>query len=60
MLNAARAASFILVNIYAAKAATVFMVSTSTIVIYTNIAPRWIASHLAELEIIEAIAKIES
>jgi MFS family permease len=39
----ARAAAFILVNIYAAKIATVFMVSTSTVVIYTNIAPRWIA-----------------
>jgi hypothetical protein len=39
----ARAASYILVNIYAAKVATVFMVSTSTLVIYTNIAPRWIA-----------------
>ena len=39
----ARAAAFILVNVYAAKMATVFMVSTSTVVIYTNIAPRWIA-----------------
>jgi hypothetical protein len=39
----ARATSYILVNIYAAKIATVFMVSTSTLVIYTNIAPRWIA-----------------
>jgi hypothetical protein len=39
----ARAASYILVNVYAAKVATVFMVSTSTLVIYTNIAPRWIA-----------------
>lgn len=39
----ARAAAFILVNVYAAKVATVFMVSTSTVVIYTNIAPRWIA-----------------
>jgi hypothetical protein len=39
----ARAASYILVNIYAAKVATVFMVSTSTLVIYTSIAPRWIA-----------------
>lgn len=39
----ARAAAFILVNVYAAKLATVFMVSTSTLVIYTKIAPRWIA-----------------
>jgi hypothetical protein len=39
----ARAAAFILVNVYAAKVAAVFMVSTSTVVIYTNIAPRWIA-----------------
>jgi hypothetical protein len=39
----ARAASYILVNIYAAKIATVFMISTSTLVIYTRIAPRWIA-----------------
>lgn len=39
----ARAAAFILVNVYAAKVATVFMVSTSTVVIYTKIAPRWIA-----------------
>lgn len=39
----ARAASFILVNLYAAKVAVVFMISTSTVVIYTRIAPRWIA-----------------
>lgn len=39
----ARATAFIMVNVYAAKVATVFMVSTSTLVIYTNIAPRWIA-----------------
>jgi hypothetical protein len=39
----ARAASYILVNIYAAKVATVFMISTSTLVIYTSIVPRWIA-----------------
>jgi hypothetical protein len=39
----ARAAAFILVNVYAAKVATVFMVSTSTVVIYTSIAPRWMA-----------------
>lgn len=39
----ARATAFILVNVYAAKVATVFMVSTSTVIIYTRIAPRWIA-----------------
>jgi hypothetical protein len=39
----ARAASYILINIYAAKVATVFMISTSTLVIYTSIVPRWIA-----------------
>lgn len=39
----ARAAAFILVNVYAAKAATVFMMSTSTIVISTKIAPNWMA-----------------
>jgi hypothetical protein len=39
----ARATAFILINVYAAKLATVFMVSTSTVVIYTAIAPRWIA-----------------
>jgi hypothetical protein len=38
-----RAAAFILVNVYSAKVATVFMVSTSTVIIYTRIAPRWIA-----------------
>jgi hypothetical protein len=38
-----RAAAYILVNVYAAKMATVFMVSTSTLVIYTGIAPRWMA-----------------
>jgi hypothetical protein len=39
----ARAAAFILVNVYAAKIATVFIVSTSTVIVYTGIAPRWIA-----------------
>jgi hypothetical protein len=38
-----RAAAYILVNVYAAKMATVFMISTSTLVIYTGIAPRWMA-----------------
>ena len=30
-------------NVYAIKMAAVFMISTSTVVIYTGIAPRWIA-----------------
>ena len=38
-----RAASYIIVNVYAIKMAAVFMISTSTIVIRTGIAPRWIA-----------------
>lgn len=39
----ARAAAYILINVYATKMAAVFMISTSTVVIYTSIAPRWIA-----------------
>jgi hypothetical protein len=39
----ARAAAYIVVNVYAIKMAGVFMISTSTVVIYTGIAPRWIA-----------------
>lgn len=39
----ARAAIFVLLNVYATKMATVFMISTSTVVIYTQIAPRWTA-----------------
>jgi hypothetical protein len=39
----ARAVAFILNNVYATKMAAVFMVSTSTVVIYTGIAPRWLA-----------------
>ena len=39
----ARAAVYILTNVYAIKMAAVFMFSTSTVVIYTGIAPRWIA-----------------
>jgi hypothetical protein len=30
-------------NVYAIKMAAVFMLSTSTLVVYTKIAPRWIA-----------------
>ncbi len=39
----ARAVAYIINNVYATKMAAVFMVSTSTVVIYTGIAPRWIA-----------------
>jgi hypothetical protein len=39
----ARATAFIIANVYAGKMAAVFMFSTSTVVIYTGIAPRWIA-----------------
>jgi hypothetical protein len=39
----ARAATYILMNVYAIKMAAVFMISTSTVVIYTGIVPRWIA-----------------
>ena len=39
----ARAAAYIIMNVYAIKMAGVFMISTSTVVIYTAIVPRWIA-----------------
>ena len=39
----ARATVFIIANVYASKMTAVFMFSTSTVVIYTGIAPRWIA-----------------
>lgn len=39
----ARAAAYIVMNVYAIKMAAVFMISTSTVVVYTAIAPRWIA-----------------
>jgi hypothetical protein len=39
----ARATVYILANAYAVKMACVFMISTSTVVIRTEIAPRWIA-----------------
>lgn len=38
-----RALAYNLVNIYAIKMAGVFMISTSTVIIYTGMAPRWIA-----------------
>jgi hypothetical protein len=39
----ARAVTYNLMNVYAIKMAGMFMISTSTVVIYTAIAPRWIA-----------------
>lgn len=39
----ARAVAFIIANVYASKMAAVFMFSSSTVVIYTEIAPRWMA-----------------
>jgi hypothetical protein len=39
----ARAMAYIIMNVYAIKMAAVFMVSTSTVIVYTAIAPRWIA-----------------
>jgi hypothetical protein len=41
--HVARALAYNLVNIYAIKMAGVFMFSTSTVIIYTRMAPRWIA-----------------
>jgi hypothetical protein len=47
----ARAATYVIMNVYAVKMAAVFMFSTSTVVIYTGIVPRWIAyvGHLLAL-----------
>jgi hypothetical protein len=39
----ARAAAYSILNIYMIKIAGVFMISTSTVAIYTGFAPRWIA-----------------
>jgi hypothetical protein len=39
----ARAAAYLLVNVYSIKMAGVFMISTSTVIIYTGVVPRWIA-----------------
>jgi hypothetical protein len=52
----ARAVAYIINNVYATKMAAVFMVSTSTVVIYTGIAPRWIAyiGYLCALVLIAA------
>jgi hypothetical protein len=38
-----RALAFIVMNTYALKMAGVFMLSTSMVIVYTGIAPRWIA-----------------
>ncbi len=39
----ARALAYAILNIYMIKSAAVFMISTSTVVVYTGIAPRWLA-----------------
>ncbi len=39
----ARAAVYVMMNIYVVKMACVFMITTSTITLYTAIAPRWLA-----------------
>ena len=41
--NVVRALAYVVMNVYALKMAGVFMLSTSTVIIYTGIAPRWIA-----------------
>jgi hypothetical protein len=43
MFHFARLLAYNAINIYAAKVAGAFMISTSTLLIYTNLAPRWIA-----------------
>jgi hypothetical protein len=42
-LHIARALAYDLMNVYAIKMAGVFMISTSTVTIYTGMAPRWMA-----------------
>jgi hypothetical protein len=39
----ARATAYIVMNVYAIKMAAVFMISTSTVIVFTGITPRWIA-----------------
>jgi hypothetical protein len=39
----ARAAVYATINVYMVKMASVFMITTSTIALYTGIAPRWLA-----------------
>jgi len=43
MFHFARLLAYNAINIYAAKVAGAFMISTSTLLILTNLAPRWIA-----------------
>ena len=42
-LHFGRALAYTILNVYATKMAAVFMVSTSTVALYTRFAPRWIA-----------------
>jgi hypothetical protein len=39
----ARGLAYVMVNIYLAKTAAVFMITTSTIAVYTHLTPRWLA-----------------
>jgi len=39
----ARAAAYTAINVYLVKMATVFMITSSTVFLYTGIAPRWLA-----------------
>ena len=39
----ARAAAYATMNVYAVKMASVFMITTSTVAVYTGITPRWLA-----------------
>jgi hypothetical protein len=39
----ARSVAYVMMNVYALKMAAVFMISTSTVVIWTRVVPRWIA-----------------
>ena len=38
-----RGLAYILINIYLVKAAAIFMITTSTIALYTRLTPRWLA-----------------
>ena len=42
-LHFGRALAYTILNVYATKMAAVFMISTSTVALYTRFAPRWIA-----------------
>lgn len=43
VFHLARAVAYVVVNIYAIKMAGVFIISTSTVALYTRFAPRWLA-----------------